>query len=605
MIQVTPVILCGGSGTRLWPLSRTGFPKQFLCLTGNESLFQQAAQRLAQLGNAKIQVSSPFSVSGEDHRFLASEQLREVGIELGCALLEPTGRNTAPALTLAALAAMESGTDPVLAVTPADQTVFNLAAFTTAMQSAVQEAATGTIVILGVPPTHPETGYGYIKCHSGDTSAMAQPVQRFVEKPTTEKAQHYLAAGCYYWNAGIFVLKASTWLKALGQFRPDILQATQAAWAKRSADEKFVRPGKAEYQSIPSESVDYAVMEHCPGSVIPIRMVPLNAGWNDLGAWDAVWKVLPKDDQGNAHVGDVLSTDSRNTLVHASSRLVTLVGVENLIVVETPDALMVADKSRSQDVKHIVNQLQTTQREELTQQRKVHRPWGWYDTIDEGGRFKVKRIQVKPKASLSLQKHFHRAEHWIVVTGTAEITNGDKVLTLTENESTYIPTGQVHRLANSGTTPLEIIEVQSGSYLGEDDMANGGDVFVLDMGQPVKILDLAKRMVELSGLTVMDSNNPMGDIEIQVTGLRPGEKLYEELLIGDNPLPTSHPRIMKAHEEFLPWDELESKLNILNGALESNNVPVIRTLLKELVPGYQPESEVVDWVWMENEKATA
>jgi len=476
-ISTTPVILCGGSGTRLWPLSRTGFPKQFLCLTGKESLFQQAAQRLATLSNADIQVAKPVIVTGEDHRFLASEQLREAGIELGCALLEPVGRNTAPALTLAALAAMNGDADPVLVVTPADQTVVNPAAFTSAMQQAVTEAANGTIVILGVTPTHPETGYGYIQISSlsrGEADAI-HVVHRFVEKPDAATAQTYLSEGNYYWNAGMFVLKASIWLKALEQFRPDILQATQAAWAKRSADGQFVRPCKDEFAAIPAESVDYAAMEHCPGSNFPIKMVPLDAGWNDLGAWDAVWSVLPKDNNGNAHLGDVLTTDSKNTLVHATSRLVSLVGVANLIVVETPDAVMVADKSRSQDVKQIVTQLQKTQREEHALHRKVHRPWGWYDSVDEGGRFKVKRIQVKPKASLSLQKHHHRAEHWIVVTGTAEITNGDKVLTLTENQSTYIPLGEVHRLANPGTIPLEIIEVQSGSYLGEDDIVRYED----------------------------------------------------------------------------------------------------------------------------------
>lgn len=479
MINAQPVILCGGSGTRLWPLSRTGFPKQFLCLTGNESLFQQAAQRLASLGNADIQVGSPIIVTGEDHRFLATEQLREAGIKLGCALLEPVGRNTAPALTLAALAAMDGGTDPVLVVTPADQTVVDPAAFMTAMQRAVSEAVNGTIVILGVMPTHPETGYGYIQTSPsvrGEVEVI-QVVQRFVEKPDAATAQTYLNQGGYYWNAGMFVLKASVWLKALEEFRPDILQATQAAWDKRSADNTFVRPGKAEFAAIPPESVDYAAMEHCPGSGFPINMVPLDAGWNDLGAWDAVWNVLPKDEAGNAHVGDVLTTDSRNTLVHATSRLVSLVGVEDLIVVETPDAVLVADKTRSQDVKHIVTQLQKTKREEHTLHRKVHRPWGWYDSIDEGGRFKVKRIQVKPKASLSLQKHHHRAEHWIVVTGTAEITNGDKMLTLTENQSTYIPLGEVHRLANPGSIPLEIIEVQSGSYLGEDDIVRIEDTY--------------------------------------------------------------------------------------------------------------------------------
>ena len=482
MVNVVPVVLCGGSGTRLWPLSRTGFPKQFLCLTGNESLFQQAAQRLASLGNADIQVANPVIVTGEDHRFLASEQLRESGIELGFALLEPVGRNTAPALTLAAFAALGQGEDPVLVVTPADQTVTNPTAFATAMQNAVREAATGTVVILGVKPTHPETGYGYIQCGRDNATAHnhtapPQPVRRFVEKPNAETAQQYLAEGNYWWNAGMFVLKASVWLKALKQFRPDILQATQIAWDKRSADGKFVRPGKSEFAAIPLESVDYAAIEHCPGSCFPIKMVPLDAGWSDLGAWDAVWKVLPKDEKGNAHIGDVMTSNSKNTLVHATSRLVSLVGVENLIVIETPDAVLVANKDRSQDVKNIVTQLQKTQREEHTLHRKVHRPWGWYDSIDEGGRFKVKRIQVKPKASLSLQKHHHRAEHWIVVKGTAEITNGDKVLTLTENQSTYIPLGEVHRLANPGTIPLEIIEVQSGSYLGEDDIVRFEDTY--------------------------------------------------------------------------------------------------------------------------------
>jgi mannose-1-phosphate guanylyltransferase/mannose-6-phosphate isomerase len=468
--EATPVILCGGSGTRLWPLSRTGFPKQFLCLTGNQSLFQQAAQRLADLGNADIQVTAPLIVTGEEHRFLASEQLREVGIKLGGALLEPIGRNTAPALTLAALAAVEEGKDPVLVVTPADQTITDAAAFTIATQRAIREAVSGSIVILGVTPDRPETGYGYIQTAQGDSTEKALTVQRFVEKPDAETAQAYLAEGGYFWNAGIFVLRASVWLEALAEFRSDILEATKTAWSKRSADAQFVRPGKAEFVTIPPESIDYAAMEQCPASKFPIKMVPLNAGWNDLGAWDAVWNVLAKDDQRNAHMGDVLTYDSRNTLVHATSRLVSLVGVQNLIVIETPDAVLVADKSCSQDVKHIVEKLKNTKREENDLHRKVHRPWGWYDSIDEGECFKVKRIQVKPGASLSLQKHHQRAEHWVVVKGTAKITNGDKVLTLNENQSTYIPLGAIHRLTNPGGDPLEIIEVQSGNYLGEDDI---------------------------------------------------------------------------------------------------------------------------------------
>lgn len=475
MIEVTPVILCGGSGTRLWPLSRTGFPKQFLCLTGKESLFQQAAQRLSNLNNTNIQVATPLIVTGEEHRFLASEQLRELGLQPGAALLEPVGRNTAPALTLAALAAVENGSDPILVVTPADQTVRNTSAFKSATQAAVEEAQHGAVVILGVTPNSPETGYGYIQIDQATSINAAQTVKRFVEKPNEATAKAYLEEGCYYWNAGMFVLKASVWLRALEQFRPDILEATRNAWLHRTTDAHFIRPGKTEFEAIPAESVDYAVMERCPGSEFPIKMVPLNAGWNDLGAWDAVWNVLPKDEQGNAHQGDVLSTNSHNTLVHATSRLVSLVGVENLIVIETADAVLVADKSCSQNVKHIVNQLTAKGREEPALHRKVHRPWGWYDSIDEGNRFKVKRIQVNPKASLSLQKHHHRAEHWIVVTGTAEITNGDKTILLTENQSTYIPLGETHRLANPGTIPLEIIEVQSGSYLGEDDIVRFED----------------------------------------------------------------------------------------------------------------------------------
>lgn len=478
-INTQPVVLCGGSGTRLWPLSRTGFPKQFLCLSGNESLFQQAAKRLVALGNEHIAVATPLVVSGEDHRFLLSEQLREVGIALDVAVLEPSGRNTAPALTFAAMAATQDGQDPVLVVTPADQTVDNNLAFTAALQQAIKAAADGTIVILGVSPTNPETGYGYIQTAQlmrGEAKAI-HTVLRFVEKPNLETAQIYLQEGGYFWNAGMFVLKASVWLRALAQFRPDILQACQAAWANKKQDGNFMRPSTTEFNTIPAESVDYAVMENCPGSPFAIKMVPLDAGWSDLGAWDAVWNVLPKDAQGNAYMGDVLTHSSSNNLVHATSRLVTLIGVQNLVVVETPDAVMVANKHSSQDVKHIVHQLNKHKREEHALHRKVHRPWGWYDSLDEGGRFKVKRIQVKPGASLSLQKHHHRAEHWIVVTGTAEITNGSQVFTLTENQSTYIPLGEVHRLANPGSTPLEIIEVQTGGYLCEDDIVRIEDTY--------------------------------------------------------------------------------------------------------------------------------
>jgi len=477
-IEVQPVIMAGGSGTRLWPLSRAGYPKQFLVLSGNTSLFQQAVSRLQGLADAQISVQAPCVVGNEEHRFLVLDQLREVQAEPSAALLEPMGRNTAPAVTLAALAALEAGSDPVLVVTPADQTVTNEVAFATAVRRAVLVAAEGAIAILGITPDRPETGYGYIKIDASSDGATAAPkVARFVEKPDLAKAEAYLAEGGYFWNAGMFVLKASVWIAALERFRPDIASATRTAWAARSTDAKFVRPGKAEFAAVPSESVDYAVMEQCPGSGIDIRMVALDAGWNDLGAWEAVWQVADKDAQGNASVGDAIVKDSSNTLVHATSRLVSAVGLHNVVIVETPDAVLVADRERSQDVKLIVNQLGKEQRGEQTLHRKVHRPWGWYDSIDAGPRFQVKRIMVKPGASLSLQMHHHRAEHWIVVSGTAEVTNGDKVVLLGENQSTYIPLGQTHRLANPGKVPLEIIEVQSGSYLGEDDIVRFEDTY--------------------------------------------------------------------------------------------------------------------------------
>ncbi|UDM18800.1 mannose-1-phosphate guanylyltransferase/mannose-6-phosphate isomerase [Vogesella sp. XCS3] len=477
MIKVAPVILCGGSGTRLWPLSRTGFPKQFLCLTGGESLFQQAAMRFSSLKTSEIVLAPPLIVTGEDHRFLVVEQLREINVESCSALLEPVGRNTAPALTLAALAASADGEDPVLVVTPADQTVVDTDAFIKATQAAIKEAQAGAIVILGIKPDVPETGYGYIQVSNEARLGASYNVARFVEKPNQATAQRYLAEDGYYWNAGIFVLKASVWLSALNEFRPDILDATRLAWEGKSTDSQFIRPSRDEFSAVPSESIDYAVMEQCHNSQFAVKMIPLDAGWSDLGSWDAVWKVLSKDGFGNAHIGDVVATDSSNTLVHATSRLVSLVGVNDIVVVETPDAILVADRSRSQDVKHIVNVLSKNKREEETLHRKVHRPWGWYDSVDEGGRFKVKRIQVNPKASLSLQMHHHRAEHWIVVKGTAKITNGDKVFLLTENQSTYIPLGEVHRLANPGTIPLEIIEIQSGTYLGEDDIVRFEDPY--------------------------------------------------------------------------------------------------------------------------------
>lgn len=476
-LAVQPVIMAGGSGTRLWPLSRSGFPKQFLVLSGNTSLFQQAAARLQGLAGPGLDVAPPLVVGNEEHRFLVLDQLRELKVDPAAVLLEPLGRNTAPALTLAALQALGSGFDPVLVVISSDQTVTDEAAFNTAMHRAVAAAAGGAIAILGIKPQAPETGYGYIRSEAVNDDSGVPRVAQFVEKPDAATAERYLASGDYFWNAGMFVLKASVWMAALERFRPDIAAACRAAWAVRATDARFVRPGKAEFAAVPSESVDYAVVEKCPGTDIDIRMVALDAGWNDLGAWEAVWQVAPKDAAGNASVGDAIVTDSRNTLVHATSRLVSVVGLQDVIVVETPDAVLVADRARSQDVKKIVNQLGAEQRGEHALHRKVHRPWGWYDSIDNGPRHQVKRIMVKPGASLSLQMHHHRAEHWIVVSGTAEVTNGDKLIMLTENQSTYIPLGQTHRLANPGKVPLEIIEVQSGSYLGEDDIVRFEDTY--------------------------------------------------------------------------------------------------------------------------------
>ena len=492
MTTFLPVILCGGSGTRLWPLSRAGFPKQFLVLSGNDqktSLFQEAVRRLNQLAPPFISLGNTVIVTNEDHRFLVLDQLREMESIKATLLLEPAGRNTAPALTLAALYASESSLekthDPILVITPADQAIQNAEVFTNALQQCIA-AVTGdtskkTIAILGIRPTSPETGYGYIKRSASKGSFAEYTVEQFAEKPNLETAKAYLEDGNYFWNSGMFVLRASTWLAALQECRPDILAATQNAWDKKTEDQAddtpFVRPNATLFNSIPNESIDYAVIEKCPGSQYHVKMVELDAGWNDLGAWNKVWQVGNKDADGNVTSGDVLLSNSTNSLVHASSRLVSTVGLNNVIVVETADAVLVADRNQSQDVKHIVQQLESQNREEKNLHRKVARPWGWYDSVDEGERFKVKRIQVKPGASLSLQMHHHRAEHWIVVKGTAEITNGDQVILLTENQSTYIPQGQTHRLANPGKTPLEIIEVQSGGYLGEDDIVRFEDPY--------------------------------------------------------------------------------------------------------------------------------
>lgn len=498
MTLLNPVILCGGSGSRLWPLSRAGFPKQFLALSGDSSgktLFQLAVERLNYIGGestcgvSQIQIGKTLVVTNEEHRFLVLDQLREMPNISATLLLEPFSRNTAPALTLAALYAKEqiiqNQEDPILVITPADQTIQDAKAFTLALQSAIQsvksDAEAKTIAVLGITPTSPQTGYGYIKRTGSKGVNNDFAVDQFTEKPDAKTAQAYLENGNYFWNSGMFVLRASTWVDALQEFRLDIFSATKAAWRERKVDHSgdvlFLRPDKVSFESIPSDSIDYAVIEKCPLSQFTIKMIELDAGWNDLGSWDAVWQVGQKDKCGNAITGDVLLSDTNNSLLYSSDCLLAVVGVDNLIIIQTSDAVLVADRSKSQDVKAIVQQLEKQKREEKNLHRKVSRPWGWYDSVEEGERFKVKRIQVKPGQSLSLQMHHHRAEHWIVVKGIAEITNGDAVFILTENQSTYIPQGQIHRLANPGKTPLEIIEVQSGSYLGEDDIVRFEDTY--------------------------------------------------------------------------------------------------------------------------------
>ncbi|NWL79044.1 mannose-1-phosphate guanylyltransferase/mannose-6-phosphate isomerase [Pseudomonas taiwanensis] len=464
--MITPVILSGGSGTRLWPLSRQLHPKQFLPLADSDlSMLQDTIKRLEGLGTGL-----PFLICNEQHRFLAAEQLRLLGMDKAKILLEPVGRNTAPAIALAALQAFQETDDPILLVLAADHLIQNVSSFQSSILNALPLAEAGKLVTFGIVPSHPETGYGYIErgCRVGDTGFA---VSRFVEKPNLATAQDYLATGNYYWNSGMFMFQASRYLEELQQFRPDILAACRTALAGGSQDLHFTRVDTAAFTACPEDSIDYAVMEKTQDAV----MVPLDAGWSDIGSWSALWDVSEKDAQGNVFKGDVLDQGSRNTYVHADSRLVATVGVEDIVIVETKDAVLVAHKDHVQDVKKVVDQLKSGSREEHINHREVYRPWGMYDSIDNGHRYQVKRITVQPGAKLSVQMHHHRAEHWIVVSGTAKVTNGDKTYLVTENQSTYIPIGQVHALENPGVIPLELIEVQSGSYLGEDDIVRLDD----------------------------------------------------------------------------------------------------------------------------------
>jgi mannose-1-phosphate guanylyltransferase/mannose-6-phosphate isomerase len=469
MVKLQPVLLSGGSGTRLWPLSREAYPKQFLPLAGSDTMLQATWRRVQAIADA-----APIVVAGEDHRFLVAEQLRQIGAPVPAIVLEPLGRNTAPAIAAAALQAMCAGDDPLLLVLPSDHVVRDDAAFRAAVQAAMPAADAGALVTFGIVPNAPETGFGYIQAGLADDSACddVRKVLRFVEKPDAATAQHYLDASGYYWNSGMFLLRASRYLEELTRFRPEIVAAVRAAFDAAARDGDFIRLDKAAFAACPSDSIDYAVMEHTSAASV----LPVDIGWNDVGSWSALWEVSTQDGHGNAHQGDVISIDSRNSYAYAQ-RLVALVGVDDLVVVETADAVLVARKDRVQQVKDVVAKLKAEQRSQAVLHREVHRPWGSYDSIDMADGFQVKRIKVKPGARLSLQSHNQRAEHWVVVRGTARVTRDNDVFELFANQSTYIPIGAKHRLENPGQDMLELIEVQSGAYLGEDDIVRYEDVY--------------------------------------------------------------------------------------------------------------------------------
>ncbi|KZN58218.1 mannose-1-phosphate guanyltransferase [Pseudoalteromonas luteoviolacea CPMOR-1] len=462
--MILPIIMAGGSGTRLWPLSRGNYPKQFLKLHGEKTMLQETITRLDGLDAAPVML-----ICNEEHRFIAAEQMRQLNTAHNGIFLEPVGRNTAPAIALAAFKALEENDDATLLVLAADHVISDKEAFQSSIKSAEALAQQGKLVTFGIVGHTPETGYGYIK--RGQAVDSGYIVDRFVEKPDLKTAQSYITSGDYYWNSGMFLFKASRYLEELKLFRPDIYDACQNAVQVQNNDMDFVRIDRAAFEACPDESVDYAVMEHTQDAVV----VPMDAGWNDVGGFAALWEVSEQDNQGNAFVGDVKSVDTKNTLVFGGDKLVTTVGVEDLVVIDTKDAVLVAHKDECQKVKQIVQQLKADKRSEVTFHREVYRPWGKYDSVDSGERFQVKRITVKPGAKLSVQMHHHRAEHWIVVSGTAKVQIDDTEQFVTENESVYIPITAVHALENPGKVDLELIEVQSGSYLGEDDIVRFED----------------------------------------------------------------------------------------------------------------------------------
>ncbi|MDR6207818.1 mannose-1-phosphate guanylyltransferase/mannose-6-phosphate isomerase [Paraburkholderia graminis] len=467
-MTITPVILCGGSGTRMWPLSRSGYPKQFLSLCGDLTLLQQTARRLDGLADT----CAPLVISNEQQRFLVAEQLRETGVQ-GRVVLEPVARNTGPAIAAAALIASKDDANAVLLVLPSDHMIENDGVFRAIVEKALPQAADGKLVTFGIEPTEPHTGYGYIRCAAarGEGENIFE-VDSFVEKPNEARARAFLEEGGYYWNSGMFLFRADAYLRELGWHAPDVLEHVRTAVDLAQHDLDFLRLHHGSFAASRSDSIDYLVMERTSHAVV---VAAAGIGWSDLGTWSALAAVSTRDEQGNTLQGDVIALDATNTFVRSESRMVAVLGVDSLVVVETADAVLVTSKDGAQDVKKIVDRLNSAGRVESESHRKVARPWGTYEGVDSGDRFQVKRIVVNPGASLSLQMHYHRAEHWIVVKGTARVINGDTTLLLSENQSTYIPLGTQHRLENPGKVPLEMIEVQSGAYLGEDDIVRFED----------------------------------------------------------------------------------------------------------------------------------
>ena len=468
-MKITPVILSGGNGSRLWPQSRALYPKQFLALVNDKTMLQNTLQRVS----CSATYSKPVIVANEDHRFIAAEQSRDIGIELGGIILEPVARNTAPAIAVAALNVLEKLTDQedaLILVLAADHIIENQRAFQDAVQLAKQEALEGSLVTFGIVPDQPETGYGYIKA-AGKSGVQA--VEQFVEKPDKETAGRYVASGDYYWNSGMFLFSARQYLAELQTLQPEIYKTCANAYRLAVKDRDFIRLDKDAFSQSPEDSVDYAVMEKTNKA----EVVPMEAGWCDVGSWSALWEVAGKDEYNNAVQGDVVLKNANNCYIRSEKSLIAVIGVDDLMITESDDALLVVHKNAVQDVKKVVAELKTKNRTEVLSHRKVYRPWGWYDSVDTGQRFQVKRISVNPGEKLSVQKHHHRAEHWIVVSGTAKVTLGDKELLVTENQSTYIPIGEIHALENPGKIPLQLIEVQTGSYLGEDDIVRFDDLY--------------------------------------------------------------------------------------------------------------------------------